>query len=203
MKTLLYVRTSLFGAQGQSSQLAERFVVDWLTLNPDGRVITRDLSTDPAPHLTAERFQAFSTGREDRNAQQQAAVDYSDMLIDELKTADTIVLGVPMYNFSVPSTLRAYFDHIARAGVTFQYTSAGPEGLLKGRRVYVFVTRGGVYADAADTQTPYLRQFLGFLGLEPQFVFAEGLAFGDEARLKSLTVARELIADLSRVELAA
>lgn len=203
MKTLLYVRTSLFGAQGQSSQLAERFVADWLIRNSGGRVVTRDLSADPAPHLTAERFQAFSAKREDRTAEQQAAVDYSDMLIDELKAADTIVLGVPMYNFSVPSTLRAYFDHIARAGVTFHYTSTGPEGLLKGRHAYVFVTRGGVYSDAADTQTPSLRLFLSFIGLEPHFVFAEGLALGEESRLKSLAVARELIADLSRVELAA
>ncbi len=203
MKTLLYVRTSLFGAQGQSSQLAERFVADWLVRNPGGRVVTRDLSADPVPHLTAERFQAFSVKREDRTAEQQAAVDFSDMLIDELKAADTIVLGVPMYNFSVPSTLRAYFDHIARAGVTFQYTSTGPEGLLKGRRAYVFVTRGGVYSDAADTQTPSLRLFLSFLGLEPQFVYAEGLALGEESRSKSLAGARELIADLSRVELAA
>lgn len=203
MKTLLYVRTSLFGAQGQSSQLAERFVVDWLVRNPGGRVVTRDLSADPVPHLTAERFQAFSSRREDRTAEQQAAVDYSDMLIDELKAADTIVLGVPMYNFSVPSTLRAYFDHVARAGVTFQYTSTGPEGLLKGRRAYVFVTRGGVYSEAADTQTPSLRLFLSFIGLEPQFVFAEGLALGEESRSRSLAGARELIADLSRVELAA
>lgn len=203
MKTLLYVRTSLFGAQGQSSQLAERFVADWLIRNPGGRVVTRDLSADPVPHLTAERFQAFSARREDRTAEQQAAVDCSDALIDELKAADTIVLGVPMYNFSVPSTLRAYFDHIARAGVTFQYTSTGPEGLLKGRRAYVFVTRGGVYSDAADTQTPSLRLFLSFIGLEPQFVFAEGLALGEESRSKSLAGARELIADLSRVELAA
>lgn len=203
MKTLLYVRTSLFGAQGQSSQLAERFVTDWLIRNPGGHVVTRDLSADPVPHLTAERFQAFSSRREDRTAEQQAAVDYSDMLIDELKAADTIVLGVPMYNFSVPSTLRAYFDHIARVGVTFRYTSTGPEGLLKGRRVYVFVTRGGVYSDAADTQTPSLRLFFSLLGLEPHFVFAEGLALGEESRGKSLAGARELIADLSRTELAA
>ena len=203
MNTLLLVRTSLYGAQGQSSQLAERFVAGWRRRNPAGRVIVRDLAEDPPPHLTAERFQAFSTAPEDRTPEQREVVEYSDALIDELRSADTIVIGAPMYNFSVPSTLRAYFDHIVRAGVTFRYTSNGPEGLLKGRRVYVFVSRGGVYAAGADTQTPYLRQFLGFIGLEPEFVFAEGLALGEESRQQSLAAARERVANLAAVELAA
>ena len=203
MNTLLYVRTSLYGVQGQSSRLAERFVADWLKRNQGGRVITRDLAADPAPHLTAERFQAFGTAPADRTPEQQAVVAYSDALIDELRSADTIVLGVPMYNFSVPSTLRAYFDHIARAGVTFRYTSAGPEGLLKGRRTVVFVARGGVYGEGSETQTPYLRQFLGFLGLEPEFVFAEGLALGEQSRQQGLAQAHQQIASLREVELAA
>lgn len=203
MSTLLLVQTSLYGAQGASSQLAERFVADWRKRNPGGRVIVRDLADDPAPHLTAERFQAFATAPEQRTSAQQAAVEYSDALIAELRSADTVVFAVPMYNFSVPSTLRAYFDHVARAGVTFRYTSSGPEGLLKGRRTHVFVTRGGVYPEGADTQTPYLRQFLGFIGLEPEFVYAEGLALGDESRQRSLTAARERVASLAAVELAA
>ena len=198
MSTLLYVQSSLYGAQGASSQLAESFVAQWLASNPGGRVIRRDLAADPAPHLTAERFQAFNTAPEARTPEQQAVVAYSDALIDELRSADTIVLGVPMYNFSVPSTLRTYFDHIARAGVTFRYTSAGPEGLLAGRRAYVFVTRGGVYGAAADTQVPYLRQFLGFIGIESEFVFAEGLGLGEESRRKSLGEARAQIAEPQR-----
>jgi FMN-dependent NADH-azoreductase len=203
MKTLLYVRTSLYGEQGQSSQLAERFVADWRRRHPDGQVTTRDLAADPAPHLTAERFRAFSLAPADRTPEQQANVAYSDALIDELRSADTVVLAVPMYNFSVPSTLRAYFDHVARAGVTFRYTSTGPEGLLKGRRTLVFVARGGVYDEGADTQTPYLRQFLGFIGLEPEFVFAEGLALGEQSRRESLAQARERVASLTTVGLAA
>ena len=135
--------------------------------------------------------------------EQQAVVAYSDALIDELRSADTIVLAVPMYNFGVPSTLRTYFDHVARAGVTFRYSSAGPEGLLAGRRAYVFVTRGGVYGGEHDTQAPYLRQFLGFIGIESEFVFAQGLAYGDESRRQSLANAREQIAGLMPVELAA
>jgi FMN-dependent NADH-azoreductase len=203
MKTLLYVRSSLYGEQGQSSQLAERFVADWRLRHPDGQVTTRDLAADPAPHLTAERFRAFSLAPADRTPEQQANVAYSDALIDELRSADTVVLAVPMYNFSVPSTLRAYFDHVARAGVTFRYTSTGPEGLLKGRRTLVFVARGGVYDEGADTQTPYLRQFLGFIGLEPEFVFAEGLALGEQSRRESLAQARERVASLTTVGLAA
>ena len=203
MSTLLFVQTSLYGAQGASSQLAERFVAQWLSNNPGGRVIRRDLAADPAPHLTAERFQAFNTAPEARTAEQQEIVAYSDALIDELRSADTVVLGVPMYNFSVPSTLRTYFDHIARAGVTFRYTSAGPEGLLAGRRAYVFVTRGGFYGEAADTQVPYLRQFLRFIGIESEFVFAEGLGLGDESRKKGLAQARARIAGLNAIELAA
>lgn len=203
MSTLLYVRTSLYGAQGQSSQLAQRFVADWQARHPGGHVIVRDLAADPVPHLTMERFEAFSTAPEKRTAEQQAIVEYSDALIDELRSADTIVLAAPMYNFSVPSTLRAYFDHIARAGVTFRYTSAGPEGLLEGRRTYVFVTRGGEYANGTETQTPYLRQFLSFIGLEPEFVVAEGLALGEESRSKGVAQAQARIASLSEVGMAA
>jgi FMN-dependent NADH-azoreductase len=203
MKTLLNVRTSLYGAKARSSQLADRFIANWLTRNPDGRVITRDLAAEPAPHLTAERFQAFATKPEERTDEEQDIVAYSDALIEEVRSADTIVLSVPMYNFSVPSTLRAYFDHIARAGVTFQYTSTGPQGLLGGRLAYVFITRGGVYSETADTQTPYLRQFLGFLGIDTQFVYAQGLAHAEEAREKSLTAAQRTIDELGALELAA
>jgi FMN-dependent NADH-azoreductase len=197
MSTLLQINASLAGAKGQSSQLAQRFVADWQAKNPEGRVITRDLASDPVPHLTAERFQAFLSPPEARTEEQRAHAEYSDALIEEIKNADTIVFAVPMYNFSVPSTLRAYFDHIARAGVTFRYTATGPEGLLKGKKTYVFITRGGIYADAADTQTPYLKQFLGLLGItDVNFVFAEGLHLGDETREKSLNQAHSAIGEL-------
>lgn len=203
IKTLLNIRTSLFGAQGQSSRLAAQFIAEWSQRNPGGRVITRDLAAEPIPHLTAEEFQAFGTQVEARTPAQQAAVAYSDALIAELAGADTLVLAVPMYNFSVPSTLRAYFDHVARAGVTFHYTSAGPKGLLQGRHAYVFITRGGIYPEAADTQTPYLRQFLGFIGIEPHFIYAEGLAMGDATRERSIAAASSAIAELPRLEQAA
>lgn len=199
MATLLNLRTSLFGANSQSSQLAQRFIADWQARHPDGEVITRDLAADPVPHLTAETFQAFLTKPEARSAAQHAAVAYSDALIAELANAETVVLSVPMYNFSVPSTLRAYFDHIARAGVTFRFTSAGPEGLLRGRQAYVFITRGGVYSEVADTQTPYLRQFLGFIGIEAQFIHAEGLATADAPQhLAAANAAVDTLSSLSQ-----
>jgi FMN-dependent NADH-azoreductase len=194
---LLQINASLAGANGQSSQLAQRFVADWQAKHPEGRVITRDLASDPVPHLTAERFQAFLSQPAARTEEQRAHAEYSDALIEEIKSADTIVFAVPMYNFSVPSTLRAYFDHIARAGVTFSYSANGPEGLLKGKKAYVFITRGGFYSDAADTQTPYLKQFLGFIGItDVSFVFAQGLHMGDESREKSLAQAHHAIEEL-------
>jgi FMN-dependent NADH-azoreductase len=197
VSTLLQINASLAGAEGQSSRLAHRFVADWQAQHPGGHIIMRDLASDPVPHLTAERFQAFLSQPEARTAEQRVVSEYSDALIAELKAADTIVFAVPMYNFSVPSTLRAYFDHIARAGVTFRYTANGPEGLLKGKKAYVFITRGGFYADAADTQTPYLKQFLGFIGItDVKFVFAEGLGMGEEAREKSITAAHSAIGEL-------
>lgn len=197
MSTLLQINASLAGADGQSSRLAQRFIADWQAKHPGGRVITRHLASDPVPHLTAERFQAFLSKPEARTAEQRAVSDYSDTLIEELKAADTVVFAAPMYNFSIPSTLRAYFDHVARAGVTFRYTAAGPEGLLKGKTTYVFITRGGFYADAADTQTPYLKQFLGFIGMtDVKFVFAEGLAMGEQTREKSITAAHNAIVEL-------
>ncbi len=197
MSTLLQINASLAGGHGTSSQLADRFVSDWVAKHPGGHVLKRDLAADPVPHLTAERFQAFLSKPEARTLEQQAVSEYSDALIDEIKAADTVVFAVPMYNFSVPSTLRAYFDHIARAGVTFRYTSAGPEGLLKGKKVYVFITRGGIYANGVDTQTPYLKQFLAFIGLtDVQFVYAEGLGMGEETREKSLSAAHHAIEEL-------
>jgi FMN-dependent NADH-azoreductase len=126
-------------------------------------------------------------------------VAYSDSLIEELKRADIVVIGLPMYNFGVPSQLKAYFDHIARAGVSFKYTATGPVGLLTGKKVYVFAARGGLYAGTTlDTQTGYVRDFLAFLGMKDvQFVYAEGLAVSPETRQASLAKAAAEIASLT------
>ena len=203
MKTLLKVRSSIYGPDGQSSKLADSFARNWLRIHPGGLVVTRDLTPESMPHLTAGRFGAFAVPASLRTAEQKAAVEFSDTLIEELKTADEIVIAAPMYNFSVASTLRAWFDHIARAGVTFRFTADGPEGLLNGKKTFVIITRGGSYAGQADTQTPYLKQFLGFIGLtDVEWVFAEGLAL-DETRASGLKAANEAIARLQSVSAAA
>ena len=203
MKTLLQVRSSIYSDGGQSSRLADRFVAEWRTANPAGKVIVRDLARDTVPHLDAGRFGAFVAKPEERTTDQQAVVAQSDALIAEVQGADVIVLAVPMYNFGIPSTLKAYFDHVARAGVTFRYTEKGPVGLLTGKRAYVFAARGGLYAGTPnDTQTPYLRTFLGFLGItDVEFVYAEGLAIGESSRDKALADAHAKIVEMGRPHL--
>jgi FMN-dependent NADH-azoreductase len=192
MKTLLQLNSSLYSKGGQSSRLAEQLVTQWRAANPDGQVITRDLAREPVPHLTEERFAAFVAKPGERTIEQEAVVSYSDALIAELRAADVIVIGLPFYNFTLPSTLKAYFDHVARAGVTFRYTESRSVGLLTGKTVYVIATRGGVYAGTPlDTQTAYVRQFLGFLGMtDVEFVYAEGLAIGEATREEALAKAR-------------
>ena len=205
MKTLLQIQSSIFSNGGQSSQLAERFIAAWRASNPGGKVIVRDLATEPVPHLDAARFGAFIAKPEERTAEQQAVVDYSDALIGELKRADVVALGLPMYNFGLPSTLKAYFDHIGRAGETFKYTEKGPVGLLTGKKVYVFAARGGIYAGTPnDTQTPFIRTFLSFIGMDDiEFVYAEGLAISEASKQKGIARAEAAVDALAEPELAA
>lgn len=196
MKTILKIQASLFGGDGQSSKLADEYIDNIRKKHPDARVITRDLAAEPVPPLTLARFQAFTTKPEERTPEQQAAAEYSEALIDELKAADVVLLGVPMYNFTVPAGLHNYFDHIARAGITFHYTANGPEGLITGKKATVFVTRGGNYGED-HSQTAFVKQFLGFIGLtDVEFVHAEGLAVSDESREQALKTARHDIAKL-------
>jgi FMN-dependent NADH-azoreductase len=200
MTTLLQINASINNSDGQSSQLANQFVAAFHKRFPEARIVVRDVAaTDPVPHLNAERFGAFISKPEQRSAAQHAVVAYSDALIDELKEADVIVLGLPMYNFGVPSQLKAYFDHIARAGVTFKYTDKGPVGQLTGKKVYVFAARGGLYAGTPlDTQTSYVRDFLRFIGLtDVEFVYAEGLAISPQSRETGLAKALAEIARLA------
>jgi FMN-dependent NADH-azoreductase len=192
MTTLLQINASISNSNGQSSQLANRFVAGFKTRHSDAKVVVRDVAAaEPVPHLDAERFSAFITKPEERTHSQQAVVEYSDQLIRELQQADVIVLGLPMYNFGVPSQLKSYFDHIARAGVTFKYTEKGPIGLLAGKKAYVFAARGGMYVGTAlDTQTGYVRDFLRFLGIvDVEFVYAEGLNMGPESKETGLNKA--------------
>jgi FMN-dependent NADH-azoreductase len=198
MKTILHLNSSIYGDGGQSSRLAQEFVAQF----PGARVIARDLAKDPLPHLDAGRFGAFLARPEARTPAQAAVVAQSDALVAELKAADTIVLGLPMYNFGLPTQLKAYFDHVARAGVTFKYTEKGAVGLLGGKKAYVFAARGGLYQGTSrDTQTPYVREFLAFLGIaDVEFVYAEGLATGEAAKSASLANARHQLRNLAQPE---
>jgi FMN-dependent NADH-azoreductase len=200
MTTLLQINASIYNGGGASSGLARQFVDAFRQNHPDAEVLVRELaSLDPVPHLDAERFGAFIAKPEDRSPAQREVVAYSDALIGELRRADVIVLGLPMYNFGVPSQLKAYFDHVARAGVTFRYTEQGPVGLLAGKKAYVFATRGGVYAGTPlDTQTGYVRDFLRFVGIDDvEFVYAEGLNLGAQSREAGLAQAAARIARLA------
>jgi FMN-dependent NADH-azoreductase len=200
MTTLLQINASINNDSGQSSRLANQFVETFRARDPHAKVVVRDVAAaEPVPHLTAERFGAFITKSEERSAAQHAVVAYSDALIEEIKQADVVVIGLPMYNFGVPSQLKAYFDHIARAGVTFAYTEKGPVGKLTGKKVYVFAARGGQYSGTPlDTQTGYVRDFLAFLGMtDVQFVYAEGLAISPQSKEAGLAKAAAHIARLA------
>jgi len=192
---ILQINSSLSGSNSASTRLASDFVA----AQNAARVSVRDVAADAVPHLDGARFGAFIAAPAERTPEQQAVVAYSDALIAELKRADLLVLALPMYNFGVPSQLKSWFDHIARAGHTFRYTATGPEGLLKGKKAYVFATRGGLYAGTPlDTQTHYVRDFLRFIGIEEvEFVYAEGLAISETRRQESLSRAQAQIERLA------
>lgn len=191
MSKLLHIKASVFGDNGQSNQLANRYIDQWQQKLLGNEVVVRDLVADAIPHLDGEVVGAFFTPEEQRSEQQNAIVAFSDTLIQEIREADEVVLGLPLYNFGVPSQMKAYFDHLARAGVTFKYTETGPVGLIDDKPVRVFATRGGLYKDTGmDHQVPFLKQFLGFIGLNNvEVIYAEGLSM-DGVKDESLAKAR-------------
>lgn len=195
----LQINSSIFSSDGQSSQLADQFVAALRIIEPDTHIVVRDLANNPLPHLDAQRVLAFFAKPDMRTPEQQAFVDESNALIAEIQQAQVIVIGLPMYNFGIPSTLKAYFDQIARAGVTFRYTANGPEGLLTGKKAYIFAARGGLYAGTPlDSQTGYVRDFLSFLGVtDVEFVYAEGLNMGETAKETALVQAKQRLTELA------
>ena len=178
MSSFLIVTASLQGENGNSTRLTRAFTQSLAT---QSNIVHRHLSPETMPHLTGSEFGAWMTTEAERSPEQQDLTALSDTLIAEVQNADTIVIGMPMYNFGTPSHFKAWVDHIARAGVTFRYTENGPEGLLIGKRVVVLVASGGIYQGTDnDSLTPYLTTFFNFLGIQQvDFIYAEGLAMGD------------------------
>lgn len=193
---ILQINSSARADASHSSRLAGEIVQRLRQSRPEASFNLRDVARDPHSALDEAALQALFTPAEQRTPEQTARVALDDALIAELQAADVVVLGVPMYNFGVPAALKNWIDAVTRARVTFAYTDKGPVGLLTGKKVYVALTRGGVYRDApADTQVPYLKTLFGFLGMtDVEFIYAEGLAMGPEAEQNGLATAREQIA---------
>ena len=199
MSQVLVLNSSLSGEASVSRLLVAETLAQIVARDPAATVVVRDLAQTEIPHLnplTVAGVRATAT-----TVAETKARDLSDQLIGELRAADTIVIGAPMYNFSIPSTLRTWFDHVLRAGETFSYSESGPKGLLEGKRVIVVESRGGLYSEgpgqAIDFQEPYLRQLLGFIGLsDVTFVHAEKIGYGPEARAAAIDGARARLAEI-------
>lgn len=198
MSTLLVIESSARQQGSVSRQLTAQFIANWQAANPNDQIKVRDLAIDQVPHLDANLLGGWMTPAAQQSTAEQAALALSNSLTDELLAADVLVLAAPMYNFTIPSTLKAWLDHVLRAGVTFKYTENGPQGLLSGKRAFVLTARGGIYAGSAmDHQEPYLRQALAFIGIhDVSFIHAEGLNLGGEFMEKGLSEAKGQIAQV-------
>ena len=204
MSNILVINSSAAGKDSVSRVLVADAVSKLLAANPASKITHRDLGENPPPHLLAQSLNGVRGTAATET--EFAARRLSDELVGELKAADTLVIGAPMYNFSVATTLRAWFDHVLRAGVTFSYADGAPRGLLGGKRVIVIESRGGLYsegpAQAVDFQEPYLKHLLGFMGLtDVTFVRAEKIGYGPEARAAAVEGARARISEVVGAEL--
>jgi FMN-dependent NADH-azoreductase len=187
------------GQGSQSTRLANELVERLRAAHPAASLTLRDLTAAPHPALDEATLGALFTPADARSAEQHARMALDQALIDEVKAADVLVIGVPMVNFGITSQLKNWIDAIMKAGVTFKYTASGPVGLVEGKKVYAVLTRGGIYRDQPhDTVVPYVKQALGFLGLtDIEFIYAEGLAMGPDAEAKALATARTEIAAIA------
>ena len=198
MSRVLIIESSARQQDSVSRQLTQTFINQWQATHPGDEITVRDLARQPVPHLDADLLGGWMKPAQQRNSGEHASLERSNQLTDELLAADVLVLAAPMYNFAIPSTLKAWLDHVLRAGVTFKYTATGPQGLLTGKRAFVLTARGGIYAGStADHQEPYLRQVLGFIGIhDVEFIHAEGMNLGGDFQEKGLNQAN---AKLSQV----
>jgi len=199
MSRVLVIESSARQQGSVSRDLTQQFIATWKAAHPADQVQVRDLAIDPVPHLDATLLGGWMTPSEQQSEAEKVALARSNQLTDELLAADVLVLAAPMYNFAIPSTLKAWLDHVLRAGVTFKYTDTGPQGLLTGKRAFVLTARGGIYAGSGlDHQEPYLRQALAFIGIhDVQFIHAEGLNMGAEFSEKGLAQAKAKLAEVA------
>lgn len=195
---ILQINSSARTQGAQSTALADQIAARLKTLHPGASLVVRSLAETPHPVLDAAALGALFTPAEARTPEQSARVALGDALIAELQQADLLVLGVPMYNFGVSTQLKTWIDAICRAGVTFRYTAQGPQGLLTGKKAYLALARGGIYRDTPlDTQLPYLRAVLGFLGItDVTAIHAEGLNMGPDSAQAGLAAAAAEVAAL-------
>ncbi|HHF3043443.1 FMN-dependent NADH-azoreductase [Vibrio diabolicus] len=194
MSRVLALKSSILGDYSQSNKLVEDFIKN---VDQD-KLTVRDLAANPLPVLDFAVATALRA-TEDLSQEQQAVVELSDTLIEEVKAADTLVIAAPMYNFTIPTQLKNWIDLIARAGVTFKYTENGVQGLIEGKKAIVITTRGGIHKDSpTDNVTPYLRTVLGFVGITAvEFVYAEALNMGEDFAAKGISEAQSQLAAIA------
>ncbi|MBU6959773.1 FMN-dependent NADH-azoreductase [Pseudomonas sp. CVAP len=199
MSRVLIIESSARQQDSVSRQLTQTFISQWKAAHPADQITVRDLATHPVPHLDANLLGGWMKPAEQRNDTEQSSLERSNQLTDELLAADVLVMAAPMYNFAIPSTLKAWLDHVLRAGVTFKYTETGPQGLLSGKRAYVLTARGGIYAGStSDHQEPYLRQVMAFIGIhDVTFIHAEGMNLGGDFHEKGLNQANAKLAQVA------
>ena len=199
MSRVLVIESSARQQDSISRQLTRDFVSQWQAANPTDPITLRDLAVNPVPHLDANLLGGWMKPEDQRNGDELQALARSNELTDEVLAADVLVLAAPMYNFTIPSTLKAWLDHVLRAGITFKYTETGPQGLLTGKKAYILTARGGIHAGASsDHQEPYLRQVMGFIGIhDVTFIHAEGMNLGGDFQEKGLNQANAKLAQVA------
>jgi FMN-dependent NADH-azoreductase len=194
MNRVLLITSSPRGAASYSTRVAHALARKLAAGRRDSALTVRDLAREPLPHIDESFAIARNTPAEQLSPPQRAVLERSDALVAELKAAEVIVIAAAMINFGIPSTLKAYIDHVLRPGITFRYTEKGPEGLLRGKKVYLVLARGGVYSEgpmqSLNFQDTYLKAALGFVGLtDIEVIAVEGVAFGPDAASKAVSAA--------------
>ncbi|VVM58984.1 FMN-dependent NADH-azoreductase [Pseudomonas fluorescens] len=199
MSHVLIIESSARQQDSVSRQLTRDFIQLWQAAHPGDQINLRDVAANPLPHLDADLLGGWMKPAEQWSMPEQEAFERSNQLTDELLAADVLVMAAPMYNFTIPSTLKAWLDHVLRAGITFKYTPTGPQGLLQGKRAIVLTARGGIHAGAgSDHQEPYLRQAMAFIGIhDVEFIHAEGLNMSGDFHEKGVNQAKARLAALA------